>query len=51
MLIDDEISEEERKFNDAIKEALGQGRIPIECIEEIEISDDFYVKTVVMKEC
>lgn len=51
MLGDNEDSEEERKFNEIIKEALEQGRIPIECIELIPISDEMAMKTVVAKEC
>ena len=44
-------SEEERKFNDIIRKALEQGRIPIECIELIPVSDEMAMKTVVAKEC
>ena len=44
-------SEEERKFNDTIKKALAEGRIPTECIELIPISDEMAMKTVVAKEC
>lgn len=48
---DNGASEEEREFNRIIKEALEQGRIPIECIELIPISDEMAMKTVVAKEC
>ena len=44
-------SEDFRGFQYAIEKALEEGRIPIECIEEIEIADGYYVKSVVMKEC
>lgn len=51
MLGDNELSEEERKFHDTIEQALKQGRIPIECIELIPVSEDMAMKTVVAKEC
>lgn len=51
LLGDNELSEEERKFQDIIREALKQGRIPIECIEYIQVSEDMAMKTVVAKEC
>ena len=44
-------SAEEREFEQRVKDALEAGRVPVECIEEIPISDDMFVKTVVMKEC
>ena len=44
-------SEEERKFQETVAQALEEGRIPIECIEYIQVSEDMAVKTVVMKEC
>ncbi len=44
-------SEEERKFNEIIKKALEEGKIPIECIELIPISEDMAMKTVIAKEC
>ena len=44
-------SEEERKFQEAVRDALEQGRIPIECIELIPVSEDMAMKTVVAKEC
>ncbi len=44
-------SKEEREFQAILRRALREGRIPIECIEEIEVSDDIYMKTIVMKEC
>lgn len=44
-------SEEERKFNEILKKALSEGRIPIECIELIPVSEDMAMKTIVAKEC
>lgn len=51
LLGDNELSKEEREFQAVIKEALEQGRIPIECIELIPISDEMAMKTIVAKEC
>ena len=42
---------EERKFSGTIRKALREGRLPIECIEYIEIEEDVFLTTVVMKEC
>lgn len=51
LLRDNGESEEERKFQEIIREALEAGRVPIECIEYVQVTEDMAVKTVVMKEC
>jgi len=48
---DNELSEKERKFEAILKKALEEGKIPIECIELVPISEEMAVKTIVAKEC
>ena len=51
MLGDNETSEEERKFEELVEQALEAGKIPIECIDLVYITDTMAVKTVIAKEC
>lgn len=48
---DNEDSKEEREFKAALDKALKEGRIPIECIDLVPISEDMAVKVIVAKEC
>ena len=51
MLGDNETSEEERKFDELVEQALADGKIPIECQELVYLTDTMAVRTVVAKEC
>ena len=47
---DNEQSDDFRKFQYAVEEALKAGKIPIECLDEIELEDGYVFKTVVLHE-
>lgn len=40
----------EPTMEELVRKAVAEGRIPIECMEEIEISDELIAKTVVFHE-
>ena len=39
-----------KSMEELVREAVAAGRIPIECMEEIEISDELVAKTVIFHE-
>ena len=40
----------EVEMETTIRDALKAGKVPMECIEEVSMGDDFYVKVVVFHE-
>lgn len=43
-------SEEEREMSRIVEKAYKSGRVPIECIEEVPVSNEMVMKTIIFKE-
>ena len=40
----------ELSMEEILRDAMSKGKVPIECVEEIEISDELIAKTIVFHE-
>ena len=46
-----EIDKIETEMETAVRDALKEGKVPSECIQEVEVTEDMYVNVVVFHEC
>lgn len=51
MLGDNELSKEERKFEAIVEKAFKENRIPVECIEEVQVYPGLNARCVKYLEC